>query len=262
MLGMMRSARGALRLAIRDPRSLLLTIRMSIWIVVTTIVAPFVSLPTLCRLAETRRRWSTTLPPEELARHVDRVFHVGLVRDGMCWKRAAVLRRYLQLNGIETAVVFGVRREDGKLAGHAWLEHEGVRFLERDAREYTVTFRHPSPHPRLHLAWTAKSVASAAIFVLFAAILIGVPLAKAGARRSERFGWHMFTANPQRVHFTLVMRDGSRQAVDLRRYVGHSRGELELQAVLPQHLCGVVPGVASVLITLPEVKQQRVHPCR
>jgi hypothetical protein len=73
------------------------------------------------------------------------VFHAGLVTDGSCWKRAAVLRRYLQLNGIDTDVVFGVRRQNGgQLAGHAWLEREGVPFLEGEPPQYTVTFRHPS----------------------------------------------------------------------------------------------------------------------
>ncbi|HET8774915.1 MAG TPA: lasso peptide biosynthesis B2 protein [Thermoanaerobaculia bacterium] len=136
----------AVRLGVRDPRSLLLSVRMSAWIVLISIVARLVPLPTMFRLAETRRRWppSALLPAEELARRIDRVFHAGLVKDGSCWKRSAVLRRYLQLNGIETDVVFGVRRQDGgQLAGHAWLEREGVPFLENEPPQYTVTFRYP-----------------------------------------------------------------------------------------------------------------------
>lgn len=72
------------------------------------------------------------------------MFHAGLVKDGSGWKRAAVLRRYLLLNGIQTDVAFGVRRpQDGELAGHAWLERDGVSFLEHEVREYIVTFRIP-----------------------------------------------------------------------------------------------------------------------
>jgi len=137
----------AVRLCVRDPRSLLLSARMSAWIVLISIASRLVSLPTMFRLAETRRRWapSAVLPAEELARRIDRVFHAGLVTDGSCWKRAAVLRRYLLLNGIETDVVFGVRGQSGgKLDGHAWLEREGAPFLEREPPQYTVTFRHPS----------------------------------------------------------------------------------------------------------------------
>lgn len=144
---MVRSIAAAVGLGLRDPRSLLLTVRMSAWIVLISIVARLVPLSTMFRLTETRRRWapSALLPAEEIARRIDRVFRAGFVTDGSCWKRAAVLRRYLLLNGIETDVVFGVRRQDGELAGHAWLEHEGVPFLERDQpQQYTVTFRHPS----------------------------------------------------------------------------------------------------------------------
>lgn len=137
----------AARLGLRDPRSLLLSTRMSAWVVLISAVGPLVSLSTMFRLAETRRRWppSALIPEEEIARRIDRVFHSGLVTDGTCWKRATVLRRYLLLNGIETDVVFGVRKESaGSLAGHAWLERGGLPFLEREEPRYTVTFRYPS----------------------------------------------------------------------------------------------------------------------
>lgn len=137
----------AARLAAREPRSLLLSARMSAWIVLVSIAARLVPLPTMLRLAETRRRWAprALLPAEEIARRIDRVFHAGVVKDGSCWKRAAVLRRYLLLNGIETEVVFGVRKQGtGELAGHAWLEREGTPFLEREEPQYVVTFRHPA----------------------------------------------------------------------------------------------------------------------
>lgn len=136
----------AFRQSLREPRLLFLSARMTAWVVFVSIVARFVSLTTIYRITETRRRWraSRFLPPEELARCVERVFHAGLVKDGSCWKRAAVLRRYLQLNGIETDVVFGVRPNDGTaLAGHAWLERDGEPFLEREAPQYVVTFRYP-----------------------------------------------------------------------------------------------------------------------
>lgn len=137
----------ALRLGAKDPRSLLLTVRMTAWIVIVTIVARLFRLQTIYRLTETRRRWnaSAIVPPEELARRIDRVFRAGILTDGTCWKRAAVLRRYLLLSGIETDVLFGVRKQnDGALAGHAWLERDGVPFLEREEPQYTVTFRYPS----------------------------------------------------------------------------------------------------------------------
>jgi Transglutaminase-like superfamily len=148
MLRLARSIIAAACLGIRDPGSLWLSMRMTAWIILISIVARLVSLSTMYRLAETRRRWPhpAILPPEEIARRIDRVFHAGLVSDGSCWKRAAILRRYLQLDGIETDVVFGVMKTDsGRLAGHAWLERDGIPFLEREPTQpYAVTFRHPS----------------------------------------------------------------------------------------------------------------------
>ncbi|HEV7767703.1 MAG TPA: lasso peptide biosynthesis B2 protein [Thermoanaerobaculia bacterium] len=146
-MSVLETIAAAVRLGVRDPRSLLLSVRMIAWIVLISLVSRLVSITTMFRLAETRRRWAPAarLPAEEIARRIDRVFHAGLVKDGSCWKRSAVLHRYLQLNGIETEVVFGVRKkDDGELAGHAWLERDGAPFLEREPPQYTVTFRHPS----------------------------------------------------------------------------------------------------------------------
>lgn len=48
-----------------------------------------------------------------------------------CWRRAAVLHRYLRLIGIDTRIVFGVVTEDMALKeAHAWLERDGVPFAE------------------------------------------------------------------------------------------------------------------------------------
>ena len=50
----------------------------------------------------------------------------------ICWKRAAVLHRYLSRNGTATRIIFGVRGEnDGKVDGHAWLEANGEPILEK-----------------------------------------------------------------------------------------------------------------------------------
>ena len=63
----------------------------------------------------------------------------------ICWKRAAVLHRYLAQSGVPTRIIFGVRNEaDGKVAGHAWLETEDGPILEKTPPEYVVTYRFPS----------------------------------------------------------------------------------------------------------------------
>ena len=104
-------------------------------------------------------------------------------------------------------------------------------------------------------------VAATAFFVLFLLIQTGMPLVQLWAPRPARFGWQMFSATPQRNRFSLVMRDGTGQPVDLRLYVAQSRGEVDLEEALPPHLCRVVPDVASVRITAADSKQPRVYKC-
>ena len=59
----------------------------------------------------------------------------------ICWKRAAVLHRYLS----QTRIIFGVRNDSsGKVTGHAWLEAEGKPILETTPPEYVATYRFPS----------------------------------------------------------------------------------------------------------------------
>ena len=142
----LRKLAAGARLLARDPSSLLLTLRAFAWISALTIIGPLVRVSTMLTMTETKRRWPQQKhrSPEELARCVDRVFHAGLFSDGKCWKRSAVLRRFLQMQDIETDVIYGVRKkDDGTLAGHAWLERDGSPILEREPPDYAVTFRHP-----------------------------------------------------------------------------------------------------------------------
>ena len=63
----------------------------------------------------------------------------------ICWKRAAVLHRYLSRQGIRTRIIFGVRNDaEGKVAGHAWLEADGEPILESTPPDYVVTYSFPS----------------------------------------------------------------------------------------------------------------------
>jgi hypothetical protein len=83
--------------------------------------------------------------PERLARSIDLLLATDIFfLRPICWKRAAVLRRYLSRNGIPTQIIFGVRNEVGEVDGHAWLEHDGKPFLEKTPPEYVVTYSFPS----------------------------------------------------------------------------------------------------------------------
>lgn len=84
-----------------------------------------------------------------LSRAIDLLLGIDLwVFKPICWKRAAVLHRYLALNGITTRIVFGVRKDtDGAIAGHAWLENGGKPLLESTVPNYVVTYTFPSNDP-------------------------------------------------------------------------------------------------------------------
>ena len=83
---------------------------------------------------------------ERLARTIDLLLSADVLHfKPICWKRAAVLHRYLLRNGLTTRIVFGVRNDpEGKVDGHAWLEAAGEPILEKSPPEYVVTYRFPS----------------------------------------------------------------------------------------------------------------------
>ena len=101
-----------------------------------------------CKLRSTSAE-DTSETAAQLAKAIDNLLGLDLfVFRRSCWKRALVLHRFLALKGIESKVNFGLRKEaDGKLIGHAWLEHEGQPLLEDKADNYVVTFSLPPKTP-------------------------------------------------------------------------------------------------------------------
>ena len=105
-------------------------------------------------------------------------------------------------------------------------------------------------------------LAAIPFFAIFVLVQTVVPLVKLASPRPARFGWQMFSGRQPGARFSLVLRDGTRQPVNLARYVALSRGEVNLETALPPHLCRVVPGLASVQITPPNASAPRVYKCR
>src|SRR5262245_41262053 len=132
-----------------SPRGAILRARMAFWVALISVVARTTSLPRAQRIASFRLGWRSahraSVTPEQLGAAIDSVLGIDLfVFRKSCWKRAMVLQRYLSLNGIESHLKFGIQKgPDGAVNGHAWLEHEGERLLERDAGTYVVTFTLP-----------------------------------------------------------------------------------------------------------------------
>lgn len=154
MLNRLRKSSGLIYRASRKfllhPGEALLLCRMAWWVVVLSAAARCYSLPRALEIVAGRQVEGRVLTDpagqERLVRSIDLLLSMDvLVFKPICWKRAAVLHRYLLRSGTQTRIIFGVRNDEaGKLTGHAWLESEGQPILETSPPEYVTTYRFPS----------------------------------------------------------------------------------------------------------------------
>jgi len=125
------------------PHEAWLLMRMAWWVAVLSVTARCYSLPRALEIVAGNRKHGrrSSASREELARAIDQLLSVDvLIFKPICWKRAAVLHRYLS----QTRIIFGVRNEsDGKFDGHAWLEADGRPILESTPPDYVVTYSFP-----------------------------------------------------------------------------------------------------------------------
>lgn len=141
--------RGGLKL-VRDPIESTLILRMAAWVSILSLLVKLQPLPRalqMVSLSTPRDFCDPSIETErKLARAIDLLLGVNLlVFKPICWKRAAILHRYLALHGIATRIVFGVRKgAQGEVDGHAWLEIAGKPILETKAPNYKVTYSFPS----------------------------------------------------------------------------------------------------------------------
>ena len=139
---------GISRKFLSRPDEALLLCRMAWWVVVLSVTARCYSLPRALQIvagSENRKPSGQPAKQDELARNIDLLLSADVfIFKPVCWKRAAVLHRYLSQSGIATRIVFGVRNETGgKVSGHAWLEANGQPILESAPPEYVVTYSFP-----------------------------------------------------------------------------------------------------------------------
>jgi hypothetical protein len=139
-----------IRKCVTQPGEALLLCRMAWWVVVLSVAARCYSLPRALQIVAGRRSQTgiatDPLSQQKLARAIDLLLSTDVwMFKPICWKRAAVLHRYLSRSGTQTRIIFGVRNDrSGKVTGHAWLESEGQPILETTPPEYVATYRFPS----------------------------------------------------------------------------------------------------------------------
>jgi hypothetical protein len=155
--------RASRKLVLRPGEALLLC-RMAWWICVVSISARCLALPRALQVVAARRAGRLVNPniQQRLGTAVDLVLSADvLMFKPNCWKRAAVLHRFLALNGIQTRIVFGVRSDaEGKVSGHAWLESNGKPILESVPPNYVVTYTYPSAESLDSVAETDRTFVS------------------------------------------------------------------------------------------------------
>jgi len=137
----------AVRLTARDPARVLLLVRMATWVVILSALVRVLTLPRALQVVATdvRNKSTSDIKPNDLSSAIDALLGLDMFMfKPKCWKRATILHRYLALNGIATSIVFGLRKEEGELKGHAWLQSEGRPILESEPPLYKVTYTFPS----------------------------------------------------------------------------------------------------------------------
>jgi transglutaminase superfamily protein len=122
---------------------------MAAWILVLSVLVRYRSLPGALRTLSVGAHDGSSQIDQEIVRRLTQSIDLLLAMDVFvfrpsCWKRAAILHRYLALYGIESRINFGIRKEpDGTFKGHAWLEHLGTTVSEASTPNYTVTYSFP-----------------------------------------------------------------------------------------------------------------------
>ena len=138
---------GVSRKVVSKPGEAWLLLRMAWWVAVVSVMAHCYSLPRALRIVAGNQKKTSQngKSKDELARAIDLLLSADvLMFKPICWKRAAVLHRYLSRNGIPTRIIFGVRNDAGGVFdGHAWLEANGQPILEKTQPEYVVTYSFP-----------------------------------------------------------------------------------------------------------------------
>jgi hypothetical protein len=135
---------------------------MGWWVAILSAAVKLVSLPRALRLVSGSPTHSSSRPEEQqdLASAIDALLSLKvLFLKPICWKRAAILHRYLGQRGVVTTINFGLRKGSaGPLSGHAWLETEGRPIFETEVPDYAVTYVYPSAAPFvIELASLAKT---------------------------------------------------------------------------------------------------------
>jgi hypothetical protein len=138
-----------IRSVYREPDVMFLALRMACWVVLISALARLCSIPRTLRLVTPVSkgvfRCEARLTPSRLAAVLDRILRTNVAAfTPTCWKRAAILYRYLCLAGHEPHILFGLMKAAvPPHTGHAWVELKGDPVCEAARPDCFIIYRFP-----------------------------------------------------------------------------------------------------------------------
>jgi Transglutaminase-like superfamily len=132
------SGSGGLRHRRLFPGRVLLVPRILAWTLVMPILKRLVPLSTLVRMLWVERAAAPEPGRQQaIVRTTRRLLRTRSRRgDENCLERSLVLYRFLSLAGLDPRLVLGVRRDAGRLRGHAWVTLAGTPVIEGSVAEF------------------------------------------------------------------------------------------------------------------------------
>ena len=131
---------------LKRPKDVILFIKAFFSLIVIRALLYLIKLPKLLKLLDPEKR---AKPDDQKIEYLLKFTNFILFRlfrsSNPCLLRSILLFRQLRMMGGDVKIVFGVKNEEEKLKGHAWLIVEGRHFPEPNdpSGEYQITFVYP-----------------------------------------------------------------------------------------------------------------------
>jgi Transglutaminase-like superfamily len=131
---------------LKRPKDVILFIKTFFSLIIIKVLLYLIKLPKLLKLLDPEKRMQ---PDDQKIEYILKFTNFVLFRlfrsSNPCLLRSILFFRQLRMMGKDAQIVFGVKSEEGKLKGHAWLIVERRHFPEPSdpSGEYQITFVYP-----------------------------------------------------------------------------------------------------------------------
>jgi len=131
---------------LKRPKDIILFIKTFFSLIVIKVLLYLIKLPKLLKLLDPEKKVpSDDSKIEYILKFTNFILFRLFRSSNPCLLRSILLFRQLRMSAREVKIVFGVKNEEEKLKGHAWLIVEGRHFPEPNdpSGEYQITFVYP-----------------------------------------------------------------------------------------------------------------------